>query len=158
MAASHLAAQPVTAPSTPALADKSLLLRGTLSVLGPCDASPLLCECADGPAGNAGIATTTAGPVSHLPGAWPATSQWRSDASNRPPVFRRLHRPALITEVTRYSGPSLPPVFPSQPLKPIPEASTWVMTIIGFSIMAFAFGKKRRSRINPISIIDIAEN
>jgi hypothetical protein len=53
-------------------------------------------------------------------------------------------------------GPDLPPLFTPQPLKPIPEASTWVMTIIGFSLMAFAFRKKRRPRINPISIIDVS--
>ena len=51
----------------------------------------------------------------------------------------------------------LPPVFTPQPLKPIPEASTWVMTTTGFSIMFFIFRKKRRLRINPISIIDISE-
>jgi hypothetical protein len=49
----------------------------------------------------------------------------------------------------------LPPIFTPQPLKPIPEASTWVMTITGFSIIALAFRKKRRPRICPISIIDV---
>jgi hypothetical protein len=52
--------------------------------------------------------------------------------------------------------PGLTPIFAPQPLKPIPEASTWVMTIIGFSLMAFAFRKKRRPRIYPISIIDVS--
>src|SRR3984957_19580901 len=48
------------------------------------------------------------------------------------------------------------PLFTLQPAKPIPEASTWVMTITGFSIIAFIFRKKRRPRINPISIIDVS--
>lgn len=50
-------------------------------------------------------------------------------------------------------GSDLPLVTP-QPLKPIPEASTWVMTITGFGIMVFVCRKKRRPRINAISIID----
>jgi hypothetical protein len=45
---------------------------------------------------------------------------------------------------------------PPEPLKPIPEASTSVMTITGFTVMIFVFGKKRRPRINPISIIDVS--
>jgi hypothetical protein len=55
-------------------------------------------------------------------------------------------------------GPDLAPVFMPPPLKPIPEASTWVMTIIGFGIMIFVFMKKRQPRINPISIIDVSES
>jgi hypothetical protein len=51
-------------------------------------------------------------------------------------------------------GSDLPLVFTPQPLKPIPEAPTWVMTITGFGIMVFVFRKKRRPRINSISIID----
>jgi hypothetical protein len=65
------------------------------------------------------------------------------------------------TQVTSLDHPEPvldpPPLFTPQPLKPIPEASTWVMTIIGFSIIAFTFRKKRRPRINPISIIDVSE-
>jgi hypothetical protein len=49
------------------------------------------------------------------------------------------------------SGSGWPPLPPSEP---IPEASTWVMTITGFGIMVFVFGKKRRSRTGPISIVD----
>jgi hypothetical protein len=52
-------------------------------------------------------------------------------------------------------GAGLPPLFTPPPLNAIPEASTWVMTITGFSILAFTFRKKRRPRINPISIIDV---
>jgi hypothetical protein len=52
-------------------------------------------------------------------------------------------------------GSGLPPLLTSQPVKPIPEASTWVMIITGFGILALAFRKKQRSRINPISIIDV---
>jgi hypothetical protein len=41
--------------------------------------------------------------------------------------------------------------------RPIPEASTWVMTIIGFGAIIFVFRKKKRDRINSISIIDNVE-
>jgi hypothetical protein len=54
-------------------------------------------------------------------------------------------------------GAGLPPPFTPPPVTPIPEASTWVMMITGFSIIAFTFRKKRRARVNPISIIDVSE-
>jgi hypothetical protein len=38
--------------------------------------------------------------------------------------------------------------------RPIPEAPTWVMTAIGFSVVAFIFRRKRHTLINSISIID----
>ena len=38
--------------------------------------------------------------------------------------------------------------------RPIPEAPTWVMTTIGFGILAFIFRKKKNNHNNPISIID----
>jgi hypothetical protein len=60
---------------------------------------------------------------------------------------------ALLNNPEPESG--LPPIFTLQPVRPIPEASTWVMTITGFSIIALAFRKKRRPRIYPISIIDV---
>ena len=65
------------------------------------------------------------------------------------------------TQVTFLNNPEpgsdLPPLFTPQPLKPIPEASTWVMTATGFSVLAFFFRKKRRPRINPISVIDVSD-
>ncbi len=65
------------------------------------------------------------------------------------------------TQVTFLNNPEpesdLPPLFTPKPLKSIPEASTWVMTVTGFSILAFFFRKKRGPRINPISIIDVSD-
>jgi hypothetical protein len=52
-------------------------------------------------------------------------------------------------------GAGLPPLFTSPPVRPIPEASTWVMMMTGFSIIFFTFRKKRRLGINQISIIDV---
>jgi hypothetical protein len=58
----------------------------------------------------------------------------------------------------------LPPstIVPGDPTpnlgqRPIPEAPTWVMTTIGFGIMVFVFGKKKKRRNNTISIIDASE-
>jgi hypothetical protein len=78
-----------------------------------------------------------------------------------PPTNLLLPLPPRPTPVIVLNNPEpesgLPPIFTPEPLKPIPEASTWVMTIIGFSLMTFAFRKKRRPRLNPISIIDVSE-
>ena len=71
------------------------------------------------------------------------------------PPIDVLAAPPIPVSVLNNPGP--PPLFTPQPLKPIPEASTWVMTITGFSIIAFTFRKRRRPRINPISIIDVSE-
>jgi hypothetical protein len=73
-----------------------------------------------------------------------------------PPIDPPASEAPPLSPIVFVSGPepivdlSLPP----DPLKPIPEASTWVMTITGFAIMFLVFRKKKRSRINPISIID----
>jgi hypothetical protein len=32
------------------------------------------------------------------------------------------------------------------------------MTVIGFGIVTFIFGTKRKKRVNPISIIDLSES
>ena len=74
-----------------------------------------------------------------------------------PPIDVLAPPPAQVTVVDDPGpGSGLPPIFTPQPLTPIPEASTWVMTITGFSIIALALRKKRRPRINPISIIDVS--
>jgi hypothetical protein len=60
-------------------------------------------------------------------------------------------------------GDPLPPIGdPVPPIggptsggtRPIPEAPTWVMTVIGFGVVAFVFRRKKHSRIKSISIID----
>jgi hypothetical protein len=138
--ASELSAQPNTIPFTPAFADTSPV-QETLSVLGPCSVSAFCASVQVDPRET---------PVDAL-------------VLDPPPLIGDLTPPidlpnpeALPPGPTNYGGdpgsdPSLPPVFIPQPLKPIPEVSTWVMTIIGFSMMAFLFGKKRRLRLNPIS-------
>jgi hypothetical protein len=74
-----------------------------------------------------------------------------------PPIDVLAPPPTQVTVLNIPEPESgLTPIFTPQPLKPIPEVSTWVMTIIGFSLMAFAFRKKRRPRFNPISIIDVS--
>jgi hypothetical protein len=57
-------------------------------------------------------------------------------------------------------GPGLdfPLGFTPPTQKPIPEMPTWVMTVIGFGIVVFFFGTKRKNRVNPISIVDLSED
>ena len=54
-------------------------------------------------------------------------------------------------------GPELDlaPVFTPSPLKPIPEASTWVMTIIGFGSMIILYGRDNRHRIKQVLLIAV---
>jgi hypothetical protein len=56
-------------------------------------------------------------------------------------------------------GPGLdfPLDFTPPTRKPIPEIPTWAMTVIGFGIVVFFFGTKRKNRANPISIVDLSE-
>jgi hypothetical protein len=141
--ASNLTDQLIAAPLTPAIADQSLL-QGTLSVLGPCDVS-------------ASCASVVINPLE---------TPVDAPALDPPPLIGDLTypdppAPSPIVSIVYVDDPGpvsdLAPVFTPQPLRPIPEASTWVMTVIGFGIMAFLFGKKRRPRINPISIVDVSE-
>jgi hypothetical protein len=149
---SDLSALTITAPLPPSIANNSLL-PGTLSVLG-CDIS-------------ASCASVLIDPLETPADIVPLETSVDAVALDPPPPLGGLAPPidqfsdAPPPGPTNYVGdpgsaPSLPPVFTPQPLKPIPEASTWVMTIIGFSVMAFAFGKRRRPLINPISIIDVS--
>jgi hypothetical protein len=148
---SNPTAQPITAPFEPVIAAQSLLadqspLKESLNVLGPCDVSasyagveidPLEAP-VDAPALDPVLLTGDPTPSSGFP-------------SLEPPL---LPGPTDVGD----SGSGLPPVF-SPPPEPVttPEASTWVMTVVGFGFMAFTFGKRRRPRINPISVIDVSE-
>jgi hypothetical protein len=127
--ASDAGPQPQIAPIMPQL-------QGTLSILGQCDVAASCVSVVAGALETPIDAPALEAPSLSLP--YPETP------APNPIIY--VDNPEPISD--------LPPVFPPQPLKPIPEASTWVMTVIGFSIMAFIFGRKRRSSINPISIID----
>jgi hypothetical protein len=111
-------------------------LQGTLSILGQCDAAA---SCVSVPIGALETpidSPALEAPLLGLP--YPETP------APNPIIY--VDNPEPVSDLS--------PVFPPQPAQPIPEASTWVMTVIGFSIMAFIFGRKRRPSINPISIID----
>jgi hypothetical protein len=150
--APELIAQPNTAAFIPATVDNSLL-PATLSVLGACDVSSsctsVLIDPLETPAEGSALDAPPVDPPPFIAGLAPSLD----------PPYSGTPAPSPISQVDNPEPISdLPLVFTPQPLKPIPEASTWVMTIIGFSIMAFAFRKKRRPSINPISIIDVAES
>ena len=144
--ASNLTDQPITAPLTHAIADQSLL-HGALSVLGPCDVS----------ASCAGVVIDSL----ETPVDAPALDPPPLIGDLTPSIDLPYPEPPAPSPIVYVDDPGpvsdLAPVFTPQPLKPIPEASTWVMTVIGFSIMAFLFSKKRRRRVNPISIVDVSE-
>jgi hypothetical protein len=62
------------------------------------------------------------------------------------------------TQIAFFDNPepsNLPPVFTPSPLKPIPEASTWVMTIIGFAAMIMLYDMRGRSRIKQAVAITV---
>jgi hypothetical protein len=148
---SNPTAQPITAPMARVIADQSLLadlsaLKESLNVPGPCDVSA---SCAgveidpvEAPAGP-----PTPDPPTYIGNPTPSSGF----PSVEPPL---LPGPTEVDD----SGSGLPPVFSSPP-EPVttPEASTWIMTVVGFGFMAFTFGKSRRPRNNPISVIDASE-
>lgn len=74
-----------------------------------------------------------------------------------PPIDLPLPVAPPPTQVTFLNNPEpgsdLPPVFTPSPLKPIPEASTWVMILIGFGAMAILYGKGDRRRISQVIVI-----
>jgi hypothetical protein len=169
--APDLSAQPNTAPFIPTSVDNSLL-PATLSVLGACPVSlscaSVLIDPLKRPAHGSAL---DAPPLDAPPLDAPPLDAPPLDAPplDPPPLVAGL-APSLdlpypetpaASPISPVDNPEsisdLPPLFTPQPLNPIPEASTWVMIIIGFSIMAFAFRKKRRPSINPISIIDAAD-
>jgi hypothetical protein len=159
--APDLGFEPNVGPFIAAAVDNSLL-PAILSVLGACEVSsscasvlidPLETSADGGSALDAPTLDLDPPPLDLDPPPLIAGL-----APSLDPPYPETPAPSPISHVDDPEPISdLPPVF-TQPLKPIPEASTWVMTIIGFSIMAFAFRKKRRPSINPISIIDVAES
>jgi len=141
--ASNSSAQTNIAPFPPAIADIEPPVQETLSVLGWNDSFV------------SWVTTQIAAPET----PFDSTASSSDDlAPPTDPPYSEILIPGPITYVgDPGSGPSLPPVITPEPLKPIPEASTWVMTVIGFSIMTFVFGRKKRNRINPISVIDVLD-
>jgi len=140
--ASAAGLRPIIAPSAPAIDYKSML-QGTF--LGACDVST---SCASVPIDAVETPVDPLDPLRFIGDLTPPIDLPNPEAPPSGPIIQ-VDDPG--------PGSKLPPVFIPQPLKAIPEASTWVMTIIGFSNVAFFFGRKRHPRINPISIVDISE-
>jgi hypothetical protein len=157
--------QPVIAPMIPATT-YMLPVQGTLNLLGSC--------------GGASCLTIQIGPTETTAFATPS-QDWSTSPNDGltpsiDPIFSSIDPPPSSIDPPPSSidppssgspipapiihvidpGPGLSLQPPPQPLKPIPEASTWVMTIIGFGAMISVFGRKRRPRANPISIIDVS--
>jgi hypothetical protein len=139
-------------PVPPVIADRPAP-QETLTVISPCD-----------------ISASCAGVVIDRPDTpvdLPPDGGDSGSGTSLPPVFTPDPLPLPDAPLSSQTPPTDPPAFDpppltvdqTQPPEPVttPEASTWVMTIVGFSFMAFAFRKRRRPRLNPISIIDISE-
>jgi hypothetical protein len=71
-----------------------------------------------------------------------------------PPINLPLPVAPPPTQITLLDNPEpgsdLAPVFTPSPLRPIPEASTWIMTVIGFGAMVITYGRRDRHRIKQI--------
>jgi hypothetical protein len=139
--------------STPSLSTPTPVanpqFQGGLIALDPCGGASGVCAIVD-----LGVAATPIDfPIVDSPP--PSIDDLTLTIDVLAPPIDVLAPPPVLDNPEPESG--LTPIFTPQPLKPIPEASTWVMTIIGFSLMTFAFRKKRRPRLNPISIIDVSE-
>jgi hypothetical protein len=129
-------------------------LEGSLVLLSPCGVTSASCMTIEiDPPSETSIESP---PNSPTPAVDPMSGASSNDGltspldllpPEAPPPIPYLDDPAPVSD--------LPPVFTPQPLKPIPEAPTWVMTLLGFGAMIFVF-RKRRLRMNPISIIDVS--
>jgi hypothetical protein len=124
--ASNSTGQSGVAPFPSAIANFNSLLNGTLSILGR-----------SGDVSVSSATTQMASPGTILDVAESSTDDLTP--STDPPI--------PVSDPGISLGP--PPVVTSQ-RRPIPEPSTWVMTIVGFSIMAAIFGRKRRARLNHL--------
>jgi hypothetical protein len=80
------------------------------------------------------------------------------------PVYNVTAPVYILTPPIDFSPPEVVPPSPiisvgdpepGSGQRPIPEAPTWVMTTIGFSVVILIFRKKKRNRVIPISIIDV---
>ncbi len=150
-----------TPPLTSAIAD-TLPMQGDMTLLGQCDGVSISCA----PIHIDPPAT----PIDSSAPEFPATPiDSTAPESPTPPIDSTAPESPTppIGNLTPPIDPSPPEVVPPGPpifggdpgsgRRPIPEAPTWVMTTIGFSIVVFLFRKKKRGRTNPISVVDVAE-
>jgi hypothetical protein len=167
--ASNSAAQSIPAPLAPFIVDQSRP-QETLNVIGPCDVFASCSSVVTDP-----LETLLDAPAPDpLQLDAPAPDPLQLVAELTPPIAAPVPYPPplngnLTPPLESISPEPLPPdandpgsgppqVF-SPPPEPVttPEASTWVMTAVGFGFMAFTFRKRRRPRNNPISVIDVSE-
>ena len=137
---------PVTPSNIAPFVPTRLLMSGDLTLLGQCDGVSMVCAPIHiNPPATVIDSSAPESPVPLIDSSAPE--------SPTPP----------IGDLTPPIDPSPPEVVPPNQIfvddpglgqRPIPEAPTWVMTTIGFSIVALFFRSKKRGRTNPISIID----
>jgi hypothetical protein len=144
------------------LMPSNFLTSGDLTLLGQCDGVSISCAPID--------VEQPAAPIDYSAPEFPTPP---IDAQT-PPIDDTTQPPiAPVDDPTPPIDDPTPPIDdPTPPIevvppgsgggssgsgRPIPEASTWVMTAIGFGIVTFVFRRKKNNRINSISIIDNTE-
>jgi hypothetical protein len=148
---------PSTSPNINPILPSDFLMGGELTLVGGCDGVSISCAAIDIKQPAALIDSST--PESPTP---PIGDQTPPFGDQTPP----------FGDQTPPFGDQTPPIDPppligssgsggagpvSDQNRPIPEAPTWVMTAIGFGILAFIFRKKKNNHYNSISIIDNTE-
>jgi hypothetical protein len=144
------------------LVPSNFLTSGDLTLLGQCDGVSISCAPID--------IEQPAAPIDSSAPEFPTPP---IDAQT-PPIDDSTQPPIAPVDgpTPPVDGPTPPIDGPTPPIevvppglggggsgsgRPIPEAPTWVMTAIGFCIVAFVFRRKKNNRINSISIIDNTE-
>ena len=122
------------------LADQSPL-QEILNVLGPCDVSASCAGVVIDPL-ETPVDAPALDPVQLIgdqtpPNDAPPLDPPQIIGDQTPPNAPPLDPPQIIGDQTPPNGPATP------------EASTWVMTVVGFGFMAFTFRKRRRPRTIP---------
>jgi hypothetical protein len=125
------------APLTP----PQFLMSGDLTLLGQCDGVSISCAPID-----------IEQPAPPIDSSAPESPTPPIDAST-PPIDDPTP-PIDLSSPPPDSGGSGGDSGAGLGQRPIPEAPTWVMTAIGFGIVAYLFRRKKNSQVNSIAIID----
>jgi hypothetical protein len=153
----------------------NILSQGNLIVLDQCDGPSVVCAIVDidppvtpvdlPPTDVSAPPTDVSVPPTDVSAPPTDVSAPPTDVS-APPIDALALVPAIDpplpvlppTQIAFFDNPepsNLPPVFTPSPLKPIPEASTWVMSIIGFAAMVMLYDMRGRNRIKQAIVITV---
>jgi hypothetical protein len=137
----------LSSPTPTPTPTRNPLSQGNLIVLDQCDGPSVVCAIVDI---DAPVTPVDLSPIDAS--APPIDALALVPAIDPPPP---VVPPTQIAFFDNPEPPNLPPVFTPSPLKPIPEASTWVMTIIGFAAMVMLYDMRGRNRIKQAIVITL---